>query len=364
MVAILTPPEAAPLTGVSDHHHVPEVRSVGKGVLMSGLIRFLARIFVVSVVLKRLRGDPEGERSPRPPAPPSGRDAGAIVTPPNGRGESPDSPLDLQASDWKATFKRTLKEIKKDRITLVAAGMAFYFFLAIFPALIAFIGILGLVEIDSSGVVDALRRNMPGGSGAVLVDAVRAADNASESASLVAALVGIATAVWSASSGMVALQAGLDVAYDIPEERKFIAKRGVALSLVIASGLLGAVPSPFFTFGDGLVFSVLGWVLTLVSVMLLFALYYYVGPNRSEKKWQWVSAGGIVGAVLWVLASLGFGYYAGNFGSYSKTYGPLAGVIILIFWLYLSSLSVLVGGELNAEFERQGKLIERRNARR
>ena len=278
--------------------------------------------------------------------------------PPSGIGASPDSPLDLQPGDWKATLKRTLKEIKDDRITLVAAGMAFYFFLAIFPALIAFIGLLGLVDIDAGGVVDSIRRNMPGGSGAVLVDAVQNAENPSEAASLTAAIIGITTALWSASSGMAALQQGLDVAYDIGEDRKFVAKRGVALGLVIATGLLGAVPSPFFTFGDGALFSALGWVLTLVAVIVLFSIYYYVGPNRKESKWRWVSAGGILGATLWVAASLGFGYYAGNFGSYGKTYGPLAGVIILIFWLYLSSLSVLVGGELNAELERQAKAKE------
>jgi membrane protein len=200
---------------------------------------------------------------------------------------------------------------------------------------------------------------MPGGSGAVLVDAVQNAENPSQAASLTAAIVGIATALWSASSGMAALQQGLDVAYDIDVDRKFVSKRAVALALVVATGLLGAVPSPFFTFGDGAVFSILGWVLTLVAVVILFSIYYFVGPNRQSRKWQWVSAGGIVGALLWIGASVGFGYYAANLGSYGKTYGPLAGVIILIFWLYLSSVSVLIGGELNAELERQASAKER-----
>lgn len=301
-------------------------------------------------------------RTSSSPSPVSQRDP---VRPPGTAGgspDSPDSPLDLQAGDWKATLKRTLKEIKDDRIPLVAAGMAFYFFLAIFPALIAFIGLLGLADIDSAGIVDSIRRNMPGGSGAVLVDAVRSAENQSQEASLTAAIVGIATALWSASSGMAALQQGLDVAYDIPEDRKFVAKRAVALGLIIATGLLGAVPSPFFTFGEGAVFTALGWILTLVAVVLLFSIYYYVGPNRKGSKWRWVSPGGFLGAGLWVAASLGFGFYASNFSSYGKTYGPLAGVIILIFWLYLSSISVLVGGELNAELERQASAKERKSA--
>jgi membrane protein len=335
---------------------------------VSGLIRFFARLFVLNVVVHRIR---DGAKASARPATRSGggmntrtapRPRGeetAPIRPPSGVGSSPDSPLDLEAGDWKATLKRTLKEIKNDRVTLISAGMAFYFFLAIFPALIAFIGLMGLLDIDTAGVIDSIRRNMPGGSGAVLVDAVQNADNPSQAASLTAAIVGIATALWTASSGMAALQQGLDVAYDIDEDRKFVGKRAIGLVLLLATGLLGAVPSPFFTFGDGLVFSILGWVLTLVAIVTLFSIYYFIGPNRQERKWQWVTVGGVVGAALWVLASIGFGYYAGNFGSYGKTYGPLAGVIILIFWLYLSSLSVLVGGELNAELERQAQVKER-----
>lgn len=339
---------------------------------MTGLIRFIARIFMLNVLIHRLR---HGSSPPRPrviPATtnrtavpargPAGGAEGGPVKPPTGAGASPDSPLDLEKSDWKATAKRTLKEIKDDRVPLISAGMAFYFFLAIFPALIAFIGIMGLVNVDVSGVIDAIQRNMPGGSGAVLVEAVESAENPSNGASLFAAIFGIATALWSASSGMVALQQGLNVAYDIPEDRKFVGKRAVALLLIVLTGLLGGVPSPFFTFGDGLAFSTIGWILTLIAVGILFSLFYYLGPNRKERNWRWVSAGGIVGAVLWIVASVGFGYYAGNFGSYSKTYGPLAGVIILIFWLYLSSLSVLIGGELNAELERQGSRVARRRS--
>jgi membrane protein len=152
---------------------------------------------------------------------------------------------------------------------------------------------------------------------------------------------------------MVALEKGLDIAYDVPEDRKFLMARAVAIVLLIATALLGAVPSPFFTFGQSTIYTVLGYILSIVAVVILFSIFYYVAPRRESPSWQWVSTGGIVGTVLWILVSVLFGIYVSNFNSYSKTYGPLAGVIVLILWLYLSSLAVLIGGELNAELERQ-----------
>ncbi|HEX2089934.1 MAG TPA: YihY/virulence factor BrkB family protein, partial [Actinomycetota bacterium] len=151
----------------------------------------------------------------------------------------------------------------------------------------------------------------------------------------------------------VALQTGLNVAYDVRQDRKFVKKRGIALVLLAAMLLLGGVPSPFFTFGDSAFFTVLGWVLTVLAVMVLFSIFYYLGPNRESPTWHWVSAGGIIGALLWILASLLFGLYISSFNNYAKTYGPLAGVVVLVLWLYLSSIAVLIGGELNAELERQ-----------
>jgi membrane protein len=261
--------------------------------------------------------------------------------------------LQLQKADWKQTLKRTLKEIKADRIPLCSAGMAYYFFLAIFPALIALIGIFRVFDLDSTSFVDAITTNVPGGAGAVLTDALRGS-GPSDTASLVATIVGIALALYSASSGMVALQIGLNVAYDVSEDRKFVGARLTAFALLIATGLLGGVPSPFFTFGDALFFIIVGWILTVIAVVILFSVFYYLAPNRPQRpSWKWVSTGGLVGAALWIGGSVGFGYYASNFGNYGKTYGTLSGVIILIFWLFLSALSVLIGGELNAELERQ-----------
>lgn len=272
-------------------------------------------------------------------------------------GPGPDSPLELDAPDWKVTAKRTLKEIKDDRVTLAAAGMAYYFLLAVFPGIIAFVGVLGLINANTQGIEDSIRSTIPGSTGELLVEPIRKARATSEGASLVAAITGIAIALWSASSGMVALQSGLNIAYDVGQDRKFIGKRAVALLLVVATAALGGVPSPLFTFGDSLFFVALGWGLTIVAVVVLFSFFYYLGPNREKPSWRWVSAGGVIGALLWIVASLAFAFYVGSFGrsSYSETYGTAAGVIVLILWLFLSSLAVLIGGELNAELERQGE---------
>jgi membrane protein len=268
-------------------------------------------------------------------------------------GPGPDSPLDLQASDWKSTARRTLKEIKDDRVTFAAAGMAYYFFLAVFPALIALVGILGLVHVDASGLVESIRASLPGGAGDALTQAIRHSDRPSETASLIAAIIGVVAALWSASSGFVALQSGLNIAYDVDQDRRFVGKRGVALILILATGLLGGVPSPFFTFGESTIFTVVGWILTIAAIIVLFSLFYYLGPNRPKPSWHWVSAGGVLGALIWIVGSVAFGVYINNFNNYDKTYGPLGGVIVLVLWLFLSSVAVLIGGELNAELERQ-----------
>lgn len=307
------------------------------------MIPFLARLVAFKVVRDRFKA-----KKGQPPR------ATAYRT--------PESPLDLEAPDWRATLKRTQKEIRADRITLIAAGMAYYLFLAIFPAVIAFTGILGLLEIDTTEIVRSIQANLPGESGAVLVQAVEGSVKVSDGTALSATIVGIGLALWSASSGFIALQKGLNVAYDIPEDRKFIGARGVALALIIVTGLLGGVPSPFFVFGDGLLFDIIGWVLTAVAVVLLFSIYYYLAPRREKPTWQWVSAGGLVGAFIWMGASVGFRVYAGTPDRYTETYGSAAAVIALIFWLFLTSLSILIGGELNAELERQAQKRKERSS--
>lgn len=341
------------------------------------MINLLARILTFKFVLNGLKArrhkaatGSSGPPESRPPSMASVRASGASVsTDPRGRpgdgggipvqkadGHGPDSPLDLAPLDLKSTLIRTLKEIKDDRVTLIAAGMAYYWFLALFPAVIALVGVLGLIDAPAETIAsmeESVRNTLPAGASDIMGDAIGNANSTKESASGVAAIIGIAVALWSASAGMVALQKGLDVAYDIKEERKFLKSRLIAFALIIATGLLGGVPSPIFTFGEATFFKWLGWILTVVAVVVLFSIFYYLGPNRESPRWTWVSAGGVVGALLWLIVSVGFFFYVNEFSSYGKTYGTMAGVVVLILWLFLSSLAVLIGGELNAELERQ-----------
>ena len=292
----------------------------------------------------------------------------------------PANPLDIGASGWKATLKRTMKEFKADRATMAAGSLAYTWFLALFPALIAILGIMSLVRIGSGTVhklLNGLHKAIPGGNGhsgaaAVFSDAVKNATSHAGSGSLTMVIIAIVLALWSASAGMVALQTALNLAYDVPTDRKFIGKRVVALQMMIATAVLGGIAAALIVFGAqlgtsisthlgvsgiafNLIWNVVRWLVTIIFVSLLFSVYYYLGPKREGPRWHWISPGGVVGTLIFLAATLGFSFYVTKFGmsSYSRTYGAFAGVVILMLWLYLAGLSVLVGAELNGEVERE-----------
>lgn len=289
-----------------------------------------------------------------------------------GEGPGPDSPLDMPPPDWKASIKRAAKEFKEDRATLTGAGMSFYWFLAVFPAMVAFVGVLGLVNASDAAVTTitgAVHRALPGQAADVLIGAVKGANATSGGSSLVATLIGVVLALWSASAGMVGLQMGLDIAYDVKSDRTFVKKRLIAFELLGAMLVLGGVATALIVFGaplgvalqDNLPFgsafvvlwTAIRWVLGLAALIGLFATIYQVAPNRDTPKWVWVSPGGILAAAIWLVASLGFSFYVSSFGKYAATYGSLAGVVILLLWFYLTALALILGGELNAELESQ-----------
>ena len=295
-------------------------------------------------------------------------------------GPGPDKPTDVPAQGWKATVKRTVGEIQDDRVTMTAAGVAFYWFLSLFPLLIAGVGILAMMGAGPDmirSVGDSLRGILPGSAAGVLTDAIgNASSKAAQATGLAAAVIGIALALWSASSGMAAVQVGLDVAYDVPKDRTFLKKRAMGLLLTLAAIVLGGAATALLVFGEpigrsiqdnlpmggafAVVWTIVRWALTILALLTLFALFYAIGPNRKAPSWRWVSPGGLVAVAIWLLASLGFSFYVSNFGgSYGKTYGSLAGVVVLVLWLYLTAIALLIGAELNGELEREKALRDR-----
>ena len=285
----------------------------------------------------------------------------------DGAGREADRPSEIPPRGWFAVLRRVKAEVKQDNATLLAAGVAFYAMLAIFPAIIAVVTIYGMVadpaQVESQ--VGEFAKSLPAGADQLLTTQLESVTSAGRQSLSIGLVVSLLAVLWTASGGVQGLVKGLNLVYDEQESRGFLKLRGLSLLLtlgsilmaVVAIALVAVFPAVVDDLGLGrtgqMAASVARWVVLALLVLLALAVLYRHAPDRADPRWRWVSWGAVVALVLWLLGSIGFSWYVDNFGKYNQTYGALAAVIILLLWLFLSAFVVLLGAELDAETERQ-----------
>ena len=290
-----------------------------------------------------------------------------------GDGRRTDAPGDLPKRSWMGVLKCTFREFKEDNLTDWAAALTYYGVLSLFPALLVLVSIVGLAG-DSA--IDTLKENIaamaPGDAANIANDAIENL-RGSGTAGLMA-IVGVLIALWSASNYVGAFMRASNAIYEVDEGRPFYKVRplqlGITLVMVLAlalcaiavvvSGPLAQRVGDVIGLGDTAVtvFNIAKWPVIALVFMTMLAFLYYAAPNVKHPKFRWVSPGGIVGVVIWLVASAAFALYVANFGSYDKTYGSLGGVIAFLTWLWISNIAVLLGAEFNAEAERAKQIEE------
>jgi membrane protein len=281
-------------------------------------------------------------------------------------GVGAEKPTEIPARGWKQIVKRAWQEGKDDNVPMLAGGVAFFGFLALFPAMIAMISIWGLVvsPAEAAAQAERLTEGFPAEASAIITGQLEQLGQ-EDSALGIGLVVSILLALWSASGGTANLVKAVNLAYDEDETRGFVKVRALALGLtlgaivflVVAVVLVAVVPAVIDSLGLGVFGTVLAqvarWVLLFVLASIALAVVYRFAPDRDDPRLRWVSLGALVATALWLIGSVGFSLYVSNFGSYNKTYGAIAGVAILMLWLYLTAYIVLLGAEVNAETERQ-----------
>jgi membrane protein len=275
----------------------------------------------------------------------------------------------LSGLSWKQMASRIWAEIQADDVFGDAAKLAYYFLLALFPLLIFLTSAIGLVIGSGTGIRHALfnylSQVMPSSAFQLIDNTVWEVTNASGPGKL---SFGLLATLWAAASGVGAMMRSLDTAYEVPESRPWWKQRLVALGLTLALSVLiiGAVVVIFggskiadylgtrYGFSDALVITwkILQWPIAFAFMLLAFALIYFLAPDFRKQHWKWITPGSVVGVGAWLLVSLAFKGYLHFFDSYSKTYGSLGAVIVLMLWLYLTGAAVLIGGQVNAEIEK------------
>lgn len=283
------------------------------------------------------------------------------------RGRDAPKPTAIPGTGWKDIAKRTKAQAKDDNVALLAAGVAFFALLSLVPALVALVSVYGMVAdpADIERQVSDLLAAAPPEVRDLVEEQLTSITESSSGGLGLTALLGVALALWSASSGMKHIITAVNVAYDEDETRGFLKLRGTALVLtvgavafmVVAIGVITALPAVVADMSLGSVaegaVSILRWPLLGMGLIVGLAILYRYGPDRDEPRWGWTAPGTIAATGLWVLASVAFSIYTSNFGSYGETYGSLGAVVVLMLWLMISAAVVIIGAELNAETEHQ-----------
>ena len=285
----------------------------------------------------------------------------------------PGSPRDLEKPAWKYITRKTLREFSKDQCPDLAAALTYYAVLSLFPAMLALVSLVGLFG-NPEKTTTALLEIVRGFAPAETVNTVSGpvAELASAPAAGLTLVIGLGTALWSASGYVGAFGRAMNRVYEVDEGRPFLKLRGnmlavTLLAVVIVALLAGmlVLSGPVAEAVGGLiglsgaflsVWNIAKWPVMVALIIVIIAVLYYATPNVKQPRFRWMSMGSGIALFVFLLASLGFGFYVGNFGNYNKTYGALGGVIVMLLWLWILNMSLLFGAEFDAEMERGRQL--------
>jgi membrane protein len=275
---------------------------------------------------------------------------------------------DLGGQTWKELAKRVWADIGKDDIFGRAAQLSYYFLLALFPLLLFLTSLIGVVMGSGTGLrhslFNYLAKVLPASASELVSNTMLEVSNSSGGGKI---SFGILAALWAASTGMGAISESLNIAYHVKETRAWWKQRltAIGLTLVLAvliitalvlvlyGGRIGDYFATAYGFGGAfaLAWKIAQWPIVLAFLFIGFAMIYYWAPDLRDQDWRWVTPGSLVAVVLWLLVSVGFRLYLHYFNSYSKTYGSLGAVIILMLWFYFTGAAILIGGEVNSDIE-------------
>ena len=269
-------------------------------------------------------------------------------------------------AEWRAVLVRTWKEAGDDNVGFLAAGVAFYAFLAFVPLLASVVLTYGLIA-DPPTVAEHIGKlfaSLPRDAAALIADQLRGLTNSPKTTTGLSLAVALALAVYGASKGASGIVTALNIAYEVKETRGMVRTTLLSLAMTLGGLLVvllavavisatAAIESllPGASGFVHLLAQILSWLVLLAVVSVSLALVYRFAPNRPDAPWRWITPGSSAAALLWLFASLGFGLYVSHFGNYNATYGSLGGVVVFLTWLYLSAYILIMGGELNSELE-------------